>query len=210
MSPNNIPHFEFEQIYFAQESEATHIMDYLDEHGEPATLDYLADGCWYPGEHEIQNITSKGSSDEFYIKTIDEGLRAVVLSYENGLPYVGLECVSFRDDNGDKLSLPEDWEKSKFMCNDWCYDLYSVDFSAGKSFYVCAGCDEEALNKVVCQVVKKGLNALYYSSGEVDSQYGFIPVSVEEGEDVYVHQDEFQIRKIDFESCLEDTSISFC
>jgi cold shock CspA family protein len=59
-------------------------------------------------------------------------------------------------------------------------------------------------------VVKKGLNALYYSSGEVDSQYGFIPVSVEEGEDVYVHQDEFQIRKIDFESCLEDTSISFC
>ena len=77
---------KYASIVFIQGEEAEEPLNILDIKGHIAVLDYLKQ--WDNGEyHELNNVSSKGSKDDF-IK-IDDYL----ISFNFGLGYIGLEKV---------------------------------------------------------------------------------------------------------------------
>ncbi len=76
---------EYRQIVFMQEHDADEAMNILDVQGEKAALEYLLQ--WDQGEGEVRSTSSAGSRDHIY----KHG--NYVMSYNLGLPYIGLEEV---------------------------------------------------------------------------------------------------------------------
>lgn len=74
----------FENIYFAQESDAEETLEILTEFGEAAAMQYLIDFDY--GESPVESIEGVpwGTCDEIYKKD------NYVMSYNIGLQYIGL------------------------------------------------------------------------------------------------------------------------
>ncbi len=74
-----------ERIVFMQGEEAEEPLRILDEQGEEAAIEYLAQ--WhFPGEHETSETPGAGSDDDVY--RAEDGFR---LSWNTRLGYIGLE-----------------------------------------------------------------------------------------------------------------------
>lgn len=74
----------YENVFFAQESNAEEWIRILKDYGESALLEILKD-FHFPGEHEVSDENYYGKSDYIY----SEG--NYILSYNLNLPTVGLE-----------------------------------------------------------------------------------------------------------------------
>lgn len=75
----------YENVVFAQSDDADEPLEILSEKGEEEAIEYLAQ--WhYPGEHETNDELQAGSSD-----TVFESDDGYILTYNNGLGYIGLE-----------------------------------------------------------------------------------------------------------------------
>ena len=87
----------YERIVFLQGSEADEALQILDEQGEQAALDYLSN-WWNKGEHEQGNEHSYGASDKIFESESLEGPK-LILSYNEGLGYIGLEADYGEDED---------------------------------------------------------------------------------------------------------------
>ena len=82
----------YERIIFMQESEAEEALDILDEEGEDAAIEFLAQ--WHnPGEHETSDEESAGDDDDVYED--DDGY---ILSWNSRIGYIGLEYDTEADE----------------------------------------------------------------------------------------------------------------
>lgn len=80
-----VPEPEFENVVFCQGDDAEEPMRILDEHGEDAAVEYLAQ--WhYPGEHETRHGDCGAGSADWTYET-DDGY---ILAYNLHLGYIGL------------------------------------------------------------------------------------------------------------------------
>ena len=78
---------KYERIVFMQGEDAEAAMEELDQHGEEAAIEYLAQ--WDMGDGgDIHDEPASGSSDNVYES--EDGYR---LSYNTHLPYIGLERI---------------------------------------------------------------------------------------------------------------------
>ena len=76
----------YEDIICLKGEQASEALGILNEHGEQAVIDYLAQ--WhYPGEHMTRDEPGAGRSDTVYTSG------DYILTYNQGLEYVGLEYV---------------------------------------------------------------------------------------------------------------------
>ena len=75
----------YERIIFAQGDDAAEILDILEADGVESAADYMAQ-WWNPGEHEIADELSAGTSDDTC--ELPDGF---VLTWNFGLGYIGLE-----------------------------------------------------------------------------------------------------------------------
>ena len=81
---------KIERIMFLQNDKADEYLDLLEREGEEEVVKKLME-YWYPGEHEIVNYLSAGSSDDqSFIKVKDVEF---VLTYNFQLNYIGLEHI---------------------------------------------------------------------------------------------------------------------
>lgn len=79
---------DYEQVYFAQGSDAHLPLEILGNEGPDRAIEYLKQ--WhYPGEHEVREESSAGNAD-FHHETPD----GYLLSANNALEYIGLEFMS--------------------------------------------------------------------------------------------------------------------
>lgn len=74
-----------------QDSEADEALDILDEEGEEAALEHLAQ--WHhPGEHETSDEESAGDDDDVFEQD------GYILSWNSRIGYIGLEFDTEADD----------------------------------------------------------------------------------------------------------------
>jgi hypothetical protein len=77
---------KYQRIVFMQGEEADEALKILDEQGEDAAVEHLAQ--WDYGEGEVMDEPSSGDSDD--VHETDDGYR---LSYNTRLGYIGLESI---------------------------------------------------------------------------------------------------------------------
>lgn len=75
----------YQHVVFMQEHEADEPMSILKNDGVDAVIKYLAQ--WDYGEGEVRDRSSAGTGDRVVYK------KGYKLSYDPGLPYIGLERV---------------------------------------------------------------------------------------------------------------------
>lgn len=75
---------KYEQVVFMQGEEADAVLEVLDDQGEEAALEYLAQ--WHnPGEHEVRDESAAGTDDNEF----RDG--DYILSWNNHFGYIGLQ-----------------------------------------------------------------------------------------------------------------------
>jgi hypothetical protein len=75
----------FSRIVFMQGDDADEVLAILDDQGEEAAVEHLAQ--WhFPGEHETANEPAAGTDDDTF--ETDDGF---ILSWNTRLGYIGLE-----------------------------------------------------------------------------------------------------------------------
>lgn len=92
----------FEDVVFQQEGDADEAMGIMNEHGHEAAVRHLMQ--WHqPGNHDMRDKSSAGSQDRVFRSTENPGY---VMSYNPGLPYVGLEFDTQHQGMGKKEPDP--------------------------------------------------------------------------------------------------------